>query len=95
MSCESSDQKSTVALALFTNRYLAVGLLLLLLSVGVALAEPIVPEDLPRKGELVANPQAAYTFAGWDQLGLLMGLKPDSALRLGGFFISEEDLNAA
>ena len=44
---------------------------------------------VPRAGEIVANPQAAYTFAGWDQLGLMLGLPDEWGLKLGGYFIPE------
>ncbi len=88
---ENSAQKPTfvVAFACFVGRCFATGFLLLLLSVGAAVAQSTAPDVLPRSGEIVANPQAAYTFAGWDQLGRMMGLPDESGIRLGGFFINE------
>ncbi|MHC1725990.1 MAG: carbohydrate porin [Syntrophobacteraceae bacterium] len=90
MGYKTSAQKSTgtAVLTLSVGRCLVSCLLLLLFSIGMAVAEPVEPKDLPG-GTIIANPMAAYTFAGLDQLGLLMGLSPDSALRLGGYFISE------
>ena len=91
MRYENSAQKPTfvVAFACFVGCCFATGFLLLLLSVGAAVAQLTAPDVLPRSGEIVANPQAAYTFAGWDQLGRMMGLPDESGIRLGGFFINE------
>jgi len=63
--------------------------MLLLFLAGMAVAESGVPDVLPRAGEIVANPQAAYTFAGWDQLGRILGLPDELGLKLGGYFIPE------
>ena len=52
---------------------------------------PVPPDTLSKVGEIVSNPQAAYTFAGWDQLGTALGLSEESGLRLGGYFISESN----
>jgi porin len=81
------------AFASLTGRRFSCGLLalslLLAVLAGSAVAESIPPEELPRAGEIVANPQAAYTFAGWDQLGLMLGFDEKSGVRMGGCFINE------
>ncbi|NSW85541.1 MAG: carbohydrate porin [Syntrophobacteraceae bacterium] len=80
---------STAASAWPACRCFAFAVLLLLFLTGAAAAESAVPDPLPRTGEIISNPQAAYTFAGWDQLGVALGVPEDLGLRLGGFFISE------
>ncbi len=91
MDSENSAHKSTACLAYacLVGRRLVHCLLLLLLLAGVAVAEEGTPDVLPRAGEIVANPQAAYTFAGWDQLGRMLGLPDELGLKLGGYFIPE------
>ena len=88
---ENNARKLTVTSGLprFVGCCLAGCLLSLLLSVGSVAAESTAPDTLTRAGEIVANPQAAYTFAGWDQLGRMMGLPDESGIRLGGYFINE------
>jgi hypothetical protein len=56
---------------------------------GMALADPPAP-DLPlSSGQIVGNPQTAYTFAGWDQLGNILGVPDKWGLSLGGYLIPE------
>jgi porin len=43
----------------------------------------------PKIGGIAANPQAVYSFLGWDQLGRVLGLQDESGIRVGGFLISE------
>lgn len=56
---------------------------------SVAAADQTTPEGLPRVGEIVGNPQAAYNFAGWDQLARMLGVSDESGLTMGGYFIPE------
>jgi porin len=86
-----SFQHSTVTLACasLVGRRLVSCLLLFLLLTGMAFAAEGTPDVLPRAGEIVANPQSAYTFAGWDQLGRMLGLPDEWGLKLGGAFIPE------
>ena len=91
MEPEKSPQHSTVAVACarLVGRCLAYCLLILLLLAGVAGAGEGTPDVRPRAGEIVASPQAAYTFAGWDQLGRMLGLPDEWGLKLGGYVIPE------
>ncbi len=69
-------------------------LLFLLFSLIVALpgtahTDTLMDDPIPESGGIAANPQTAYTFLGWDQLGRGLGLKDEWGVRLGGFLILE------
>ncbi len=68
---------------------LAKGLLLVSVLAGVALAAPAASDLPPSGSQIAANPQAAYTFIGWDQLGHMLGLSDKYGLSLGGYLIPE------
>lgn len=91
MDPQKSIQHCTVTLARagVVSRRLLNGLLILLLVTGMAVAADGTPDVRPRTGEIVMNPQAAYTFAGWDQLGRILGLPDEWGLKLGGYVIPE------
>lgn len=89
MGSENRNRKTAIAAISRVLACFAGCLLLRLLFAVPAGAGQTPPETLARTGEIVSNPQAAYTFAGWDQLGKILGLPDETGLRLGGFFIPE------
>lgn len=68
---------------------LAKGLVLIPVLAGVALAAPSASHLPASSGQIVGNPQTAYTFAGWSQLGNILGLPDKWGLSLGGYLIPE------
>ena len=65
--------------------------LVLLLLVGMAIAEPAAPSSDPITREIITNPQANPSLQGWGQLGRMLGLSEESGIRLGGLFDPQFD----
>jgi len=63
--------------------------ILLLLFAGMGFADPPASDLPPSSGQIVGNPQTAYTFAGWNQLGNILGVPDQWGLSLGGYMIPE------
>ncbi|MDQ1333758.1 MAG: Porin [Thermodesulfobacteriota bacterium] len=79
--------------ALICRRFFKSLLLFLLFSLiaaspGAGQVDTAMDNGIP-EGGIIANPQTAYTFLGWDQLGSGLGLKDEWGVRLGGFMILE------
>jgi porin len=53
------------------------------------MADSGTPDVPPKAGEIAFNPQTAYTFAGQDQLGRILGLPDEWGLKIGGYFMPE------